>query len=257
VSNIENILERVHPLAGERLTAPAGAPLTLAALRHEIDLIDEELLGLFERRMKLAAQAGTTKNAPTSPHLKLRPDREQEVQARIAALVSDEGRVAATALWREIIGWGLSCQEPLRVQLWAPIEPTGIFDAARRRFGAAAAIRSVPDPVAALDWARSGEGVAVLAVNAAHPWWTQLSRRWASLCVFDGLGGRTPTALALGCIDWSALPAGPRVVVDSGGAGEGFCPKRRRLASHDGWSLSLTHASLRPGGPEGCIGAIC
>jgi hypothetical protein len=77
------------------------------------------------------------------------------------------------------------------------------------------------------------------------------------LSVFDGFGGETPTALAVGPIDPVALPAGRRVIVDAGGdAGDGGGIRRRGLATHHGWTLSLTDASLLVGGDEGCVGAI-
>lgn len=77
------------------------------------------------------------------------------------------------------------------------------------------------------------------------------------LSVFDGFGGETPTALAVGRIDPAALPNGPRVMVDAGGdAGDGGGVRRRRLATHHGWSVSLAAASVAVGGPEGCVGAI-
>ncbi len=123
--------------------------------------------------------------------------------------------------------------------------------------GAAAVMRAVRDPQAALKWAAEGNGVAVLAINAGDPWWIGLRREWSSLSVFDGFGGETPTALAVGKIDPAALPTGRRVIVDVGGdAGDGSGLRRRGLDTHHGWSLSLTDAPLSVGGDEGCVGSI-
>lgn len=254
--NVYKLIERPERPVDERALQSTAERMTLAALRYEIDVLDADLLGLLERRMSLAARVGRAKDAPAGPHLKLRPDREEEVQRRIAAQASGDTREAAVSLWREIIGWGLARQERLQVQVWAPIDPCRTFDGARRRFGAAAALKSAADPIAALDWAAEGNGVAVLAVNAGDPWWAGLGRRWSSLRVFEGFGGEVPTSLALGRIDPSALPSGPRVLVDAGGAGDGWTPRRRRLASQNGLSLSLTDAPFQAGGPEGCIGSI-
>jgi hypothetical protein len=118
-------------------------------------------------------------------------------------------------------------------------------------------MRAVRDPQAALAWAAEGHGVAVLAVNGGDAWWTGLRREWSMLSVFDGFGGEAPTALAVGRIDPAALPTGRRVIVDAGGdAGDGGGIRRRGLATHHGWTLSLTDARLQVGGEEGCVGAI-
>ena len=116
---------------------------------------------------------------------------------------------------------------------------------------------AVRDPQAALAWAAGGHGVAVLAINAGDPWWTGLRREWSELSVFDGFGGETPTALAVGRIDPAALPGGRHVLVTAGGdAGDGSGIRRRGLDTHHGWTLSLTDAALPVGGDEGCVGSI-
>ena len=79
----------------------------------------------------------------------------------------------------------------------------------------------------------------------------------AQLSVFDGYGGDTPTALAVGRIDPKALPTGRRVIVSAGGdAGDGSGARRWGLNTHHGWTLALTDAPLSPGEAEGCVGAI-
>ena len=231
--------------------------MALAALRHEIDVLDDQLLALFERRLALAARVGKAKDAPAGPHVKLRPDREQAVLDRVLAQARPNNHEAVSALWREIVGWGLARQGRMQVRVWSPVEPTRAFDGARLRFGAAADMRADPDPRGALAWAAEGRGVAVLAINGGDPWWTGLRREWAELSVFDGFGGQAPTALAVGRIDPAALPQGPRVLVTAGGdAGDGAGLRRRGLDTHHGWTLSLTDAPLPVGGPEGCVGAI-
>ena len=230
----------------------------MAALRQEIDLIDDELLALFEKRLAIAARVGQAKDAPQGPHIKLRPDREQSVHDRILAAAQPENHEAVESLWRQIVGWGLARQGRLQVQVWSPIEPTRAFDGARLRFGASAEMRAVRDPRAALAWASSGHGVAVLAVNAGDGWWTELRGEHQGLSVFDGFGAPDiPTALAVGRIDPLALPRGRKVVVTAGGdAGDGGGARRWGLDTHHGWSLALTDAGIKVGGPEGCVGAI-
>jgi chorismate mutase/prephenate dehydratase len=233
--------------------------MALAALRHEIDSVDDEILALFQRRLAIAAKVGQAKDAPHGPHTKLRPDREQTVLSRMTARADPDNLEAVEGLWREIVGWGLARQGQLQVQVWSPTDPTRSFDGARRRFGMAAAIRMVRDPQGALAFAAEGKGVAVLAVNTDDPWWVGLRRDWSSLSVFEGFGaaGGQPTSLAVGKIDPAALPRGRRVVVTAGGdAGDGGGARRWGLNTHHGWTLALTEADLTPGDAEGCVGAI-
>ena len=231
--------------------------MALAALRHEIDLVDDEMLALFQKRLALAARVGKAKDAPQGPHAKLRPDREQAVMARMLARAAPDAREAVEHLWREIVGWGLAQQGRIQVQVWAPMEPARAFDGARRRFGAAAELKMVRDPQAALAFAATGGGAAVLAVNTDDAWWIGLRREWSALRVFDGFGGATPSSLAVGLIDPAALPTGRRVIVSAGGdAGDGAGARRWGLSTHHGWSRALTDASVPVGGEEGCGGAL-
>ncbi|MFN3352379.1 MAG: chorismate mutase [Brevundimonas sp.] len=246
-------LKQVWPEPAE-MTAEQMA---LAALRHEIDQIDDALLDLFRKRLSLASRVGQAKDAPAGPHTKLRPDREQAVMARMLARAAPDEAEAVEALWREIVGWGLNRQGRLQVQVWAPTDPTRAYDGARLRFGRAAELKLVRDPQAALRFAADGHGVAVLGLNTDDAWWTSLVREWSSLSVFDGFGGDIPTSLAVAKIDPAALPSGRRVVVSAGGdAGLGSGARRWGLATHHGWSLSLTDAPLKRGEVEGCVGAI-
>ena len=215
----------------------------LAALRAEIDSLDDQILELFERRLAVAAQVGKAKDAPVGPHTKLRPDREQAVQARVLKQCEPENREAVEHLWREIVGWGLARQGRLQVHVWAPIDPAKAVDGAETQ--------------AALAHAAEGHGVAVLSINTDDAWWMGLRREWSMLSVFDGYGGETPTSLAVGKIDPPALPTGRRVVVTVGGdAGDGSGARRWGLNTNHGWTLALTDADVAPGDVEGCVGAI-
>ncbi len=255
--SLKSNLQQVWPQADQLPADISPEHMALAALRHEIDLLDDEILSLFERRLAIADRVGQAKDAPAGPHVKLRPDREKAVLDRMTRLAAPDNREAVASLWRQIVGWGLARQGRMQVQVWSPVEPTRAFDGARLRFGAAADMRAVRDPQAALKWAAEGHGVAVLAINTEDAWWTGLRREWTGLSVFDGFGGDTPTALAVGKIDPAALPNGRRVIVDVGGdAGDGSGIRRRGLATHHGWTLSLTDAPLSVGGAEGCVGAI-
>lgn len=231
--------------------------MTLDALRHEIDDLDDQMLALFERRLALAARVGRAKGAPDGPHAKLRPDRETDVLSRLTARAAPENQPAVRGLWREVVGWGLARQGQLPVRVWAPARPERAFDGARARFGQAADIAMARTPEEALAFASEERGVAVLSIDTGSAWWIALRRDHADLSVFDGFGGDHPTALAVGRIDPAALPGRLSVVVSAGGdAGDGAGARRWGLHTHHGWTLALTDAALSPGEAEGCVGAI-
>lgn len=229
----------------------------LAALREEIDGLDDQILALFQRRLAIASQVGAAKDAPAGPHTKLRPDREQAVMARMLKGATPEAAEAVEGLWREIVGWGLNRQGRLQVQVWAPTDPTRAYDGARLRFGRAAELKLVRDPQAALRHAAEGHGVSVLGLNTEDAWWIGLQREWSSLSVFDGFGGDIPTSLAVGKIDPAALPKGRRVVVSAGGdAGDGAGARRWGLSTHHGWTLALVDTDKAAADLDGCVGAV-
>ncbi|WP_292053326.1 MULTISPECIES: chorismate mutase [unclassified Brevundimonas] len=248
-------LQKSLPVEVTELTAEQQA---LSALRAEIDSIDDQILELFERRLAIAAQVGKAKDAPTGPHTKLRPDREQAVLSRLVSKAQPENKEAVSALWREIVGWGLARQGRLQVQVYAPIDGARAMDAARTRFGAAADIRVVYSAETALKHAAEGNGVSVLAINGDEPWWIGLRKEWSMLSVFEGLGGRdNPTALAVGKIDPPALPSGRRVTVTAGGeSGDGPSARRWGLNTHHGWTLALIDTNQPVSELDGCIGAV-
>ena len=106
-------LQQVWPAMNPEEMSPEQ--MALAALRHEIDLVDDEMLALFQRRLAIAAKVGLAKDAPHGPHTKLRPDREQTVLSRVMAKAEPENQQAVEGLWREIVGWGLARQGQLQV----------------------------------------------------------------------------------------------------------------------------------------------
>ena len=237
------------------IPTPSADDLTLSALRHEIDRLDDDILDLFQRRLALADRVGKAKDAPAGPHLPLRPDREAAVLARMVGQARPDQATAVAGLWREIVGWGLARQTATQVHVWAPVGTGRAFDAARRRFGQAARLTQAHDPEAALDFAAHGDGVAVLALSADHPWWAGLRDR-PGLKVFDGFGEAAPRALAVGRIDPGALAPGRRVTVSAGGADFGPGAGRWGLATDRGWTLSLVDAAVPLDRLDGFVGTV-
>jgi len=221
--------------------------LTLQALRHEIDRIDDEMLELLNRRLQIARRVGRAKDAPHGPHLNLRPDREAAVLERLVAKASDLTRPAVAPIWREVIAAGLAQQGTISVALWRGVEDGRTWDRARQRFGSQVTYMGVSNPKAALDAARLGETVAVLNLSADQPWWIDLERDYSDLWVFESLDDArgTPVALCVGRMDPASLAQGRVFSVTAGGdagMGEG---RRRTLASHHGWTLAVTEGGAQ------------
>ena len=125
----------------------------LKNLRAEIDALDDELLGLLDRRAKAAQRIGRLKDGAPA----YRPERESEILRRVAALKSGvlpAERVAA--VFREIISACRAMEQAVRV---AYLGPQGTFSeqAVRKHFGQAVE----PLPAASIDDVfRSAESAA-------------------------------------------------------------------------------------------------
>lgn len=104
----------------------------LAALRRDIDRIDEGLAALLEKRVEIARRIGATKEgAPVFD-----PAREVSVLQHVQESCSAIPPTSVQAIWREIFALCRDVQRPLRV---AALGPEGSFsaEAARRFLGAA------------------------------------------------------------------------------------------------------------------------
>ena len=221
--------------------ARSAPPLTVDALRAEIDEVDGQLLALIERRQRLAKRIGAHKS--TRP-LKLHPGREAGVISRLARAASPEAGIIVEPVWRELMSAGLAIQQELKVAIW-PGGRDDLSRLARARFGARAIYQGASIPEEALDAAADGTVVAVLALRPESAWWSELLSL-PELCIFDALGGRgplDPIALAVGRIDAPALARGVAYRVSRGGGGEPQGAPERTLGVDSGWRLGAVRES--------------
>jgi chorismate mutase/prephenate dehydratase len=102
-------------------------------LRREIDGVDDELLGLINRRAALASRIGALKGAGSA----YRPEREARILQRVQE--HNPGPLAAervAGVFRELISACRGLEEAIRVTYLGP-EGTFSEQAVRRHFGAA------------------------------------------------------------------------------------------------------------------------
>ena len=137
--------------------------LSLAALRAEIDQIDDEILALIERRFAAAAAIARAKAREEDGALKIRPRRQAAVIARLQARSRNTPPEAVAALWRELMAHSLQAQAPMEIVLAGTGDRALIEAGVRRHFGSAAPLRWVRDADEALRRAREGEALAVVA----------------------------------------------------------------------------------------------
>ncbi len=157
-------------------TAPAPTD-ALAALRGEIDTLDDALHDLLMRRADVVARlAGSRAKGNTIP---LRPGREALILRRL--LGRNQGPLAQAALvrlWREIFAQSTAAQGNFSVA--AHVRAPEELRLAQEHFGALTPVRSHPTPARALAAVTNGEAsVAVLPLprEADTPelvWWPRL-----------------------------------------------------------------------------------
>lgn len=101
----------------------ADASARLAAIRGEIDAVDEELLGLFNRRAALSREVGRIK--AEGRDLIFKPLRERDLLDSLAARnPGDLPEPHLRAIWREILSSSRALQRPQNV---AYLGPEGTF----------------------------------------------------------------------------------------------------------------------------------
>ena len=165
---------------------------SLARLRETIDALDDEILGLVERRLAASRAVAESKSARPDGHLWMRPRREQAVIARLCDRATIAPKRLVELVWRELMAFSLQAQVRTELVLHGP-DPERLAALARARFGSAAPIRTAASPSEAIEAARTGEAVAVIALDGAPGWVGVLP---PPLSLFDWLRDKDGRALA-------------------------------------------------------------
>jgi chorismate mutase len=207
----------------------------LAALRSEIDRLDDAILKLIEQRMGTAREIAELKRNEATNRLRLRPAREAAVVERLVAQTGPATEKLVRQVWREIMACSLDLQAPTDLLLYAEKRPSALTDATRRRFGCVGRMHVVASPADALEGARTLEAVAVIELDPHSDWWTALQGD-AQLVAFDCLKDDESRviALAVGRISDEDLRACPPIRIVEAAQAEG-----EMLAAANGLALVL------------------
>lgn len=158
--------------------APSPGAKDLAALRAEIDGIDDALHDLLMRRADLVAHMAGSRAKQDGPIF--RPGREAAILRRLFG--RNRGalpRAVVLRLWREVIGASLAQQGAFSIAV-QPSPDGAVTRLARGHFGLLAPARVLPTAARALTAVGQGEAsVAVLAAPqegepAEAAWWMQV-----------------------------------------------------------------------------------
>ncbi len=158
---------------------PQPAPLdALAALRAELDTLDDQLHDTLMRRAGVVAQIGALGVKGRVP---LRPGREAAILRRL--LARHQGpfpRLGVVRVWRELINAFTAQQRPVLITVCEAEGGPALLAAAREQFGALTPMRVHRSPAQAIREVSAGLATAaVLPVPAegeapADAWWTAL-----------------------------------------------------------------------------------
>jgi chorismate mutase / prephenate dehydratase len=165
-------------MTDSEFSPPAQADATaasLAALRAELDGIDDALHELLRQRAEIVTRVARTKDG-----VALRPGREAAILRRLIA--RHEGPLAPVAIiriWRELFAATTALQGRFVVTVAETDPAHALTTIAREHFGAATPLRVWQTSNQALaDLASGAAAVAVLPVAAEEDgpgtWWTQL-----------------------------------------------------------------------------------
>ncbi len=158
----------------------------LAALRQEIDAVDNQMHDLLMRRCELAVQVGKVKaerqpvgnNAAEGAKF-IRPAREAQILRRLVGRHTGRlPKVVIVRLWRELISALLQVEGPFAVAVYAPESEPGFWDVARDHYGSQVAVSAFDRVGLVLGAVQDGHvtvGVVPLPrEDDQDPWWRYL-----------------------------------------------------------------------------------
>lgn len=138
----------------------------LAALRAEIDTLDDAIHDLLIRRVDVVARLAASRAKGNGPAI--RPGREALILRRLLARHAGPlPRASLVRLWRELLAATTSMQAPIAVAAWVD---DGGLEVLRSHLGHAAAVTRCADDASALAVSAGAPGMLV-ALPPGGRWW--------------------------------------------------------------------------------------
>jgi chorismate mutase/prephenate dehydratase len=190
----------------------ASTPPNLADLRDEIDALDDQLLELLEKRMRVAIEVARLKG--DDGLLKLRPKREGAIVRRLSAKATIASDALIAHVWREMMAHSRQSQAAMEVHLYAPRHGAILREAARNRFGRVTPIVEATSAAATIAAATTGEVVAMIELDTGA-WRHELP---SSVRLFGVLGTGNARAALVGRMDEVDIPDEERAAIAGLGA---------------------------------------
>lgn len=155
---------------------------SLADLRHEIDVLDDQIQDLLRRRAEAVHRVAAAKAREGEPGSVLRPGREAQILRRL--LARHRGDLPAAALsriWREMISSLYHLQAPVKAAVHAPNKSAARWDLARDYYGSTMPLQLCVTASAVLR-AMSGQpgmlGIMAMPEDGEkESWWPLLAGR--------------------------------------------------------------------------------
>lgn len=148
----------------------------LAAVRSQIDAIDDAIHDLIIRRTELVEQVRTIKH---DLPIKIQPAREAEIVYRIVSRHRGPfPKRELVAIWRQLINATLSFEGPFSVAAYVPNDNGCLWDLARDQYGAYTPMSRHTSVRSVIEAVRRHEAiVGVLPLprrDDADPWWRHI-----------------------------------------------------------------------------------
>ncbi|WP_270934725.1 chorismate mutase [Falsiroseomonas oryzae] len=180
------------PETADLVTDQSEPGADLAALRAEIDSLDDQLHDLLMRRVDVVARLAASRTKGNGPAI--RPGREAVILRRLLGRHAGPlPRAALVRLWRELLAATTNLQAPLTVAAWLPEAGVEVL---RGHLGLSAPVTRCADDVAALAAFEAGK-VGLVALPAGGRWWrTHYPSRLFVTARLPFLGGE-PTVFLL------------------------------------------------------------
>ena len=134
----------------------------LAALRAELDRIDDRILELIELRLAASSDIAARKNEEGDRHLKIRPRRQAEILERLQRRATSAAPELVAEVWRQIMAHSLQAQARTELVI-APADNPELLEArVRAHFGSPGPIKWATSASHAIRLALTEEAIAIL-----------------------------------------------------------------------------------------------